>query len=116
MQLEEQCDILTAIYDPSIPNHRYAAPNKFYEALLLGKPLIVAEKTGIDTVVRRENIGVVIPYSREGIDRGIDLLLDRRNEWVSMQQRMKKLYQDRYSWCIMEKRLSKLYEDIQLEQ
>ena len=116
LQLEEQCDILTAIYDPSIPNHRYAAPNKFYEALLLGKPLIVAEKTGIDTVVRRENIGVVIPYSREGIDRGIDLLLDRRNEWVSMQQRMKKLYQDRYSWCIMEKRLSKLYEDIQLEQ
>ena len=116
LQLDALGDYHTANYAPSIPYQRNAAPTKYYEALLLGKPLIVAEKTGIDTVVRRENIGVVIPYSREGIDRGIDLLLDRRNEWVSMQQRMKKLYQDRYSWCIMEKRLSKLYEDIQLEQ
>ena len=34
---------MTAIYDPNISNHYYAAPNKFYEALMLGKPLIMVK-------------------------------------------------------------------------
>lgn len=38
LELERYCDVITAIYDPSVPNHFYAAPNKFYESLMLGKP------------------------------------------------------------------------------
>jgi ribosomal protein L30E len=32
LELESSCDIMTAIYNPEVPNHYYAAPNKFYEA------------------------------------------------------------------------------------
>ena len=44
--LEKECDVMCAIYDPKVPNHYYAAPNKFYEALMLGMPLIMAKGTG----------------------------------------------------------------------
>ena len=47
LSLEKQCDIMLAIYDPNIDNHKYAAPNKFYESLLLGKPVIMVKKTGM---------------------------------------------------------------------
>src|SRR5699024_3494791 len=45
MLIESKCDILTALYDPSVKNHKYAAPNKFYESLMLGKPVIMIENT-----------------------------------------------------------------------
>ena len=35
LKLESECDILFATYDPKIKNHRYSAPNKFYEAISL---------------------------------------------------------------------------------
>ena len=47
LELYAKCDLMFALYDPAIPNHRYSAPNKVYEAMLLGKPIIVAEGTGV---------------------------------------------------------------------
>lgn len=41
LKLESSCDIMADLYDPSNPDNYYAALNKFYEALMLGKPLIL---------------------------------------------------------------------------
>ena len=37
LKLESECDILFATYNPEIINHKYSAPNKFYEAISLRK-------------------------------------------------------------------------------
>lgn len=58
---------MTAIYDPKVPNHRYAAPNKFYEALMLGKPIVMAKNTGFDEIIEENNIGCLIEYSKSGL-------------------------------------------------
>jgi len=112
LQLEKECDILTAIYDPSIANHRYAAPNKFYEALLLGKPLIMAENTGMDKVVKEMDIGIVISYNQESLNNGITNLIARKKDWVSMADRMQNLYNQQYSWDIMDTKLRRVYKEI----
>lgn len=44
LDLESKCDVLFATYNPEIPNHKYSAPNKVYEAMALGKPIIVCKK------------------------------------------------------------------------
>lgn len=103
---------LLAIYDPSIDNHFYAAPNKFYESLMLGKPVMMVKNTGMSTVVKDENIGVLIDYSKEGFIRGAEELVAKKDEWISMSQRMKKLYKEQYSWAEMERRLVELYTSI----
>lgn len=69
LSLEARARVLSAIYEPTIRNHRLCAPNKFYEALALGKPLIVCKGTGIDRIVEENGIGCVIDYG-EGDDRG----------------------------------------------
>lgn len=110
--LEEQCDIMTAIYDPTIGNHYFAAPNKFYEALFLGKPLIMVENTGMSNVVKKNDIGILINYSEESFVDGILRLMNKKGEWHVMGEKMKRIYEEKYSWNEMEKRLLALYEDL----
>lgn len=112
LALEKACDIMTAIYDPSVPNHRYAAPNKFYESLMLGKPVVMARNTGFDEIIEKNNIGCLIEYSEKGLAEGLNALVDRREEWDAMGERMKRLYNEQYSWAEMEKRIIDLYSEI----
>lgn len=112
LELESSCDIITAIYDPKIPNHYYAAPNKFYEALMLGKPIIMAKNTGLDYIVSENKIGEVIDYNPESLERALEKLIQRKDEWPDISLRMNYLYKKQYSWSEMERRLLSLYRKI----
>lgn len=113
IKIENQSDILTAIYDPEVKNHKFAAPNKFYEALMLGKPVIMAKHTGMSDIVEKHNIGTTIEFSKNGFKEGLDSLVEKQSEWAQMSQRMIQLYNDEYSWEEMEKRLISAYERIE---
>ena len=108
LRLESNCDIITAIYDPKIKNHVFAAPNKFYEGLMLGKPLLMIKGTGMSSVVEKEKIGAVVSYNQIGI--GLEKIKEIKGEWTSISEREKQLYQTRYSWNEMKNRLLKLYD------
>lgn len=113
IKLELQCDILTALYDPSIKNHRYAAPNKFYEGLMLGKPLIMIKNTGMDEIIEQNQIGTVIPtMSINDLENGLEEIVSQRKNWNQIKDKMNYLYNHNFSWNEMEKRLIKLYEVI----
>lgn len=109
LSLEQACDIMTAIYDPEVPNHKFAAPNKFYESLMLGKPVVMAHNTGFDEIIKSNDIGCLIEFSENGLSMGLNKLIDAKDEWPAMSQRMKKLYKEQYSWAEMERRLIELY-------
>ena len=111
--MEEQCDLMVALYDPIIPNHRYCAPNKLYEALMLGKPLLMCENTGWDRLFQEENIGYLIPYSQEGIELGLNQLYEVKDQWTVMSEAGRRLFQQRYSWETMKQRIQKIYTEIQ---
>lgn len=112
IELENSCDIMTAIYDPSIPNHFFAAPNKFYEALMLGKPIIMVKNTGMDQVISQNSIGEIIEYNLESLELGIQNLINRKTDWLEISSKMKEIYSQEYNWGEMEKRLTELYKTI----
>lgn len=117
LDFENTCDILTALYRPDLPNHYYAAPNKFYEALMLGKPLIMIENTGMDHFVSKYDIGEVLPLKENAdfpvmFERAMLRLVSRRDEWDGMGRRMKEIYSLHFSWEEMERRLLELYDNI----
>lgn len=112
IEKELECDILTAIYDPGIRNHYYAAPNKFYESLMLGKPLIMCKKTGMSDIVSKNQIGVLIDYSLSGLKAGLEELLKIQNKWNEISLRMTSIYEQYFSWEIMEKRLVSAYRSL----
>lgn len=116
LSLEKECDIMLAIYDPTISNHRFAAPNKFYESLMLGKPVIMARGTGMSEVVEENGIGELIEFSKEGFADGVNRLIKRKDEWPLIAGRMKEIYRNQYCWDEMERRLIQLYTDLQNEE
>jgi glycosyltransferase involved in cell wall biosynthesis len=62
LRLNAAADILIATYDPKIPNNRFASPNKVYEAMMLGKPIIVARGTNMDRIIEQKACGIVVKY------------------------------------------------------
>lgn len=108
-----EADILFAFYDTIIPNNRYASPNKLFEAMMCGKPIIVSDGSSMANTVRRVNCGLVVPYGdvqaiREAI---VNLKIDPRLR-KELGENGRKAYEDRYSWAIMEGRLINAYNEL----
>jgi glycosyltransferase involved in cell wall biosynthesis len=106
-------DVLFALYDPKIPNHRYASPNKLFEAMMCGKPIIVSAETSMAKIVKKENCGIIVDYNNiKELENAIIQLqknpLLRRN----LGNNGIKAYKTKYNWTIMANRLLKLYKRI----
>jgi glycosyltransferase involved in cell wall biosynthesis len=103
---------LIALYDPAIPNNRLAAPNKLYEAMMLGRPIVTNEGTIAATVVKNEGIGICVPYGLvENLRQALQWLFTNPQEAESMGIRARKLYETRYSGMEMERRIERVYRD-----
>lgn len=110
LSLERQCDIMLALYDPAIPNHRYAAPNKLYEAMMLGKPVLTCASIGWDEEIGGQDTGVLIDLrADDGIKNGLDELYRRREQWERMGENGRARYTQQYSWQMMKERIRGIY-------
>jgi len=104
LKLESECDVLFATYNPSIKNHRYSAPNKVYEAMALGKPIVVCKNTGIDNFVLKNKLGIAVKYN------AVDFLNSLQSVINSYQNVSQELFKSKYSWNQMEKIISTIYK------
>ena len=109
LALEKECDVITALYDPNFPNHKYAAPNKFYEALYLGKPTVMAHETGMDEYVDKYRLGITTEFSKEGIEYALNKISEDLQVWRGRSEDIRSMYFNYFSWEIMEERLLEIY-------
>lgn len=65
-------DMIAAMYYLSSPLHKYAAPNKYYESLLLTVPMITTEKTLVGSKTRKYDTGFVLNESTEALATMLD--------------------------------------------
>lgn len=111
LRINAGADVMIAIFDPAIPNHRYSSSNKLFEALMLGKPIVVARGTNMDRVVIEHQCGLVIEY---GEADELDAALSRLADDPQLRQRCgangRKAYQAAYDWSIMQERLQQFYK------
>lgn len=61
-------DLIYAMYCKHIPNHMYAAPNKFYESMFLGRPIISTVGINMEEKIKSEGIGYNIEESQDVLD------------------------------------------------
>ena len=64
-----EMDLICMAYDSSYEVNRTASPNKLFEAMAVGKPVIVARNTSIDQLVEAHDLGWVIDYASEDVIR-----------------------------------------------
>jgi glycosyltransferase involved in cell wall biosynthesis len=113
LALSSQADVLFATYDPAILNHRYASPNKVFEAMMLGKPIVVARGTNVDRIIEENQCGLVVDYGDiPALEKSLSIL----NEDLALRDLLgrnaRAAYETKYHWSIMAKRLGEIYEAI----
>lgn len=113
LAISRGADALVATYDPSIPNHRFASPNKLFEAMMLGKPVIVAAGTGMDKIVQEAGCGLVVPYGdASALEAALSSLADKPDLRSRLGREGRKAYEAKYNWAAMQERLWALYADL----
>ncbi|WP_342559442.1 hypothetical protein [Metasolibacillus sp. FSL K6-0083] len=72
------CDLIAAFYYLSNPVHRFAAPNKYYEGLFLGKALLTNEGTLLAEKVVEGDTGYVIAEGAASLANFLNLPLEKQ--------------------------------------
>src|SRR5690606_28259584 len=106
-------DLLIALYDPRVPNNRYASPNKLFEAMLCGKPIVVNGGTSMTSIVPDSGCGMVVPYGDSESFREAILLLKGDPALRTRLGRIARVaYDTLCRWGIREVRLVAAHRDL----
>jgi glycosyltransferase involved in cell wall biosynthesis len=113
LELTFLCDCVVALYDPQVPNNLFASPNKLFEAMMCGKPIIVNSGTVVANRILQERCGLIVEYGNVNeLKRGINMLKSNRDLADYLGRNGRNAYLKKYNWRLMEQRLLKLYNSM----
>lgn len=108
------CDALLYLRsDASESAYRAAVrPNRVFDALAVGRPLIVNPELAISRWVEEDKLGIVLPkFDAETLSQVFRSLAARRKGLAGEAARLRKVFLDGHVWPVMEQRLAALYGD-----
>ena len=110
LRLAAQCDAVFSFYEPSSVCTRQASPNKIYDAMSVGRPVIINEEAAVSQWIVDNHLGVRLPYTdTEGLTRILNSLKEKRKSVPDFARHARELFNQGYSWEQMEPRLNELY-------
>lgn len=113
--MAESCAGLIS-YHPE-PNHVDAQPNKMFEYMAAGMPVIASNFPLWREIIEGNNFGLCAdPLNPKAIAAAIDDLVSNPSKSRSMGENGRKAVMDRYNWTAEEKKLFRLYSDLLLDK
>jgi glycosyltransferase involved in cell wall biosynthesis len=114
LEFTAACNCIVALYDPRIPNNVYASPNKLFEAMMCGKPIIVNSGTSMADIVDKEKCGLIVKYGDVNELKNALIKL-KNNEPLStlLGDNSQRAYTQKYDWQLMEQTLISIYQKMQ---
>jgi glycosyltransferase involved in cell wall biosynthesis len=93
-------DVVLLPLQDSSPNHRYSTPNKLFEALAVGTPVVASDLPGLASVVRDTGCGELVDGADPtAIAAGIRRIVDApREEREALRARCLRAAHERYDW------------------
>lgn len=93
--LMSQMDLLLGLYYKNVPNHLFAAPNKYFEHLMLGKAFLTTEGTPPGEKTILHNTGWSITEGYESLYKTLNKITNTNLNNYSLHAR--KLWKNKYS-------------------
>ena len=105
-------DIGLALYWPE-PNHIEAFPNKIFEYMAAGLPIIASDFPLWKEIIEKNNCGICInPLNPKEIAKTIEYLIKHPKEAEKMGENSRKTVLKKYNWENESKKLLKIYEKV----
>ena len=99
-----------------VPNHVDAQPNKMFEYMSAGVPVIASDFELWKEIVLGNNCGLCVdPLSPRDLAKAIDYLVTHPAEAESMGDNGRRAVMERYNWSVEERKLLSIYEDLLAE-
>lgn len=96
-----------------LPNHLDAQPNKMFEYMSAGIPVIASDFPLWRQIVVGNQCGLCVdPMDPVSIAQAIDYLAQNPNEARQMGENGRRAVLDRYNWAVEEKKLLKFYDEM----
>jgi len=96
-----------------LPNHINAQPNKMFEYMSAGIPVIASNFLLWRKIIEGNNCGICVdPLNPKEIANAISYLLNNDREAKKMGKNARKVVRKRYNWKIEEEKLFKLYQGL----
>ncbi|ACS91072.1 glycosyltransferase [Thermococcus sibiricus] len=98
------------LYDPSVLNNKIASPNKLFEAMWTGTPVLVVKGTLPEKLA--EKFVIPVDYSKSAVKKALKEIIETPKVIKKKAHFGRKIFLKKYTWDIMEKRLIKLYSEV----
>jgi glycosyltransferase involved in cell wall biosynthesis len=108
LRLQKSADVIPVLYDQELPINRVAAPNKLYEAMLLGVPVI----TNLSGFLIKVPFGIQVEYDVDAIRGAINHLQNHPEVGTKLGLEGRLAFEQKYNWSIVEKSLIDLYSQL----
>ena len=105
-------DVLLAAYDPRLRNNRMGAPNKLFESMSAGTPIIVSRGTFAAKLVEETGCGLSADHDAGSVLDAVARLIGDTNLHQKCSKAGRRAYDESYNWRIMEKRLLEIYSEM----
>jgi glycosyltransferase involved in cell wall biosynthesis len=105
-------DVVYYGFETDHPNARYSAPNKLFEALATGLPVISGDFGEIGRIIRENDCGILLEkFSEDNILRALDLCGDaeRMRKW---KENAANIGRTKYNWSHAEATLLTAYQSL----
>lgn len=106
----KQADAVLFVLNPNNINNKNSLGNKVFEAMVCGRPVIVARGTYAGEFVEKENIGLVVDYNKKSLKRGIIKLRDDLRHREKLGRNALKAAIEKYNWEAQSRKLVRVYE------
>lgn len=102
--LTQNVDIYCSLYYRDKPLHQFAAPNKYYEHLALGIPILISEGIPYASDVRRNGTGWIINDGRLALEQWFRSIQHDKDSIIRCSEKAIELWEAQYSTWLMKQR------------
>ena len=107
-----EADVVFCMFDPTDPNNVTGSPNKLFESMVCGRPIICTRGTHSGDVTEQEEVGLAVEYSVEALREAIVRLRDDPALRERLGRNALKAAINKYNWANEERKLLQLYDGL----
>jgi glycosyltransferase involved in cell wall biosynthesis len=106
-------DVTFVLYSPTNLNNIYSAPNKLFEAMMIGVPVIVNKESVHSRIVHKYKCGIAVPY---GDLRALKRAILKLKNDVALREKLgengKVAFKENFAWNLIEKKFINCYQEM----
>lgn len=109
IQRTQEADAVICMFDPRNLNCRFGIPNKFYESLVCGRPIIATEGTFLGAMIQNNHCGITTTFSKDGVQMAVKELSENKSKCREYGKAGLRAAISQYNWNKEKQKITEVY-------